>query len=134
MTNRIAAHRYALFAAAVMAGGTGCASADTPTAPRSRSVQVAEHQTVELASAVSLRYESVADSRCPKSVQCVAAGKVTHSFVLASKGAEEVFTLDREGAKFDSAILPGTTIVLARDPQPERPGAKQPVVLDVTVK
>jgi hypothetical protein len=131
MTNRIAARGPLLFAAAMMIGVTGCASAD---APRNRSVQVAEHQSVELAPAVSLRYESVADSRCPKSVQCVAAGKVTHSFVLASKGAEEVFTLDREGARFDSTNMPGTTIVLASDPQPERPGAKHAVVLDVTVK
>jgi hypothetical protein len=134
MTTRISPRRSALFAAAMLIGVTGCASADAPPAPRSRSVQVAEHQTVELAPAVSLRYESAADSRCPKNVQCVVAGKVSHSFVLASKGGDEVFTLDREGAKFDSTSVPGMTIVLARDPQPESAGASHAVVLDVLVK
>ena len=74
----------------------------------SRSVPIAEHQTVTLAPALyRLRYDSVADSRCPKSVQCVVAGKVTHSFTLASKSAEEVFTLDKQGAKFESTAVPG---------------------------
>ena len=100
----------------------------------SRSVQIAEHQTVTLAPAVSLRYDSAADSRCPKNVQCVVAGKVTHSFTLSSKTGEEVFTLDREGAQFTSTELPGITIVLARDPVPDSPGAAHAVVLDVVVK
>jgi hypothetical protein len=52
MINRIAARRSALFAATMLIGVAGCANADAP-APRSRSVQVAEHQTVELAPAVS---------------------------------------------------------------------------------
>jgi hypothetical protein len=134
MTNRTAARTIALFAAATLIGVTGCASADAPPAPRSRSVHVAEHQTVELAPAVSLRYDSVVDSRCPQNVQCVVAGKVSHSFVLASKGGDEVFTLDREGAKFDSTSVPGMTIVLARDPVPASPGAPHSVVLDVAVK
>jgi hypothetical protein len=133
MINRIAARRSALFAATMLIGVAGCANADAP-APRSRSVQVAEHQTVELAPAVSLRYDSVADSRCPKDVQCVVAGKVTHSFVLGSKAGDEVFTLDREGAKYDSTSVPGMTIVLARDPVPASPGANHSVVLDVVVK
>ena len=122
----------ALCAAIVLCSLAAGASADAPA--NSRSVQIAEHQTVTLAPAVSLRYDSAADSRCPKNVQCVVAGKVTHSFTLASKTAEEVFTLDKEGAQFESAIVPGITIVLARDPVPEASATAHAVVLDVVVK
>ena len=123
-----------LCAATVMCSLAGCAGADAQAPAKSRSVQIAEHQTVTLAPAVSLRYDSAADSRCPKSVQCVVAGKVSHSFTLASKSGDEVFTLDKEGAKFESTAVPGITIALARDPVPETPAAAHAVVLDVVVK
>jgi hypothetical protein len=132
--NKQSSLAHAMCAATVLCSLAACASADAQAPESSRSVRIAEHQTVTLAPAVSLRYDSAADSRCPKSVQCVVAGKVTHSFTLASSSAREVFTLDREGAKFESTAAPGVTITLARDPVPETPAAAHAVVLDVVVK
>jgi hypothetical protein len=124
----------ALCAAIVLCSLAAGASAGTSAPAARRSVQIAEHQSVALAPAVSLRYDGAVDSRCPKGVQCVVAGKVSHSFTLASSSAQEVFTLDREGAKFESTAVPGVTITLARDPVPETAPVAHAVVLDVVVK
>jgi hypothetical protein len=125
----------ALCAATALSSLAACGSA-TAQAPAggSRSVPISEHQTVTLAPALTLRYDSVADSRCPKSVQCVVAGKVTHSFTLSSNSAQEVFTLDKQGTKFESTAVPGVTVALASDPVPETPSAAHAVVLDVNLK
>ncbi len=121
-------------AATLFASMAACASPDNEPALRSRSVQLAEHQSVTLAPAISLSYDSVADSRCPKSVQCVVAGKVSHRFTLTSKAGKESFTLGTDNRQFDSANLQGVTIALARDPAPEVPGAQAAVEVNVVVK
>lgn len=123
-----------LCATAALSSLAACSSATAQAPASSRSVPITEHQTVTLAPALTLRYDSVVDSRCPKSVQCVVAGKVTHSFTLSSKSAQEVFTLDKQGTKFESTAVPGVTVALASDPVPETPGAANAIVLDVAVK
>ncbi|MDB5755490.1 MAG: hypothetical protein JWP34_2091 [Massilia sp.] len=132
--NNMSSFARAMCAASAFASMAACASPDSQPELRSRSVQLAEHQTVTLAPAISLTYESVADSRCPKSVQCVVAGKVSHRFTLTSKGGNESFSLGTDNPQFDSANLQGVTFALANDPAPASPGVKEPVVVDVVVK
>jgi hypothetical protein len=124
----------AVCAATLFASMTACASPDDQPTLRSRSVQLTAPQTVTLAPAISLSYDSVADSRCPKSVQCVVAGKVSHRFTLSSKGGNESFTLGTDNPQFDSANLQGVTIALKRDPAPEAPGARAAVEVNIVVK
>lgn len=123
-----------LCAGAVLYSVGTCANAVAQAPQTIRSVKIAEHQTVTLAPAVSLRYDNVADSRCPKNVQCVAPGKVIHSFTLDSSAGNELFTLEKKGVQYTSNSVPGLTVALAHDPLEENADAQHAVVLDVVIE
>jgi hypothetical protein len=111
----------------------GCAGIPTETPLRPGSHVLAEHQAVALTPAVSVRYDSFTDSRCPKGAMCIWAGKVSYNFTLASQAGNESFALDYEGAKHASKTLPGVSFGISFAGVRERPIAEHAVVLEVAV-
>ncbi len=131
--NRIAMWARILGAATVYNLG-GCAGM-APQAPlRSGSYALAEHQAVALNRAVSIRYDSFVDSRCPKTALCIWAGKVSYHFTIASNAGSESFALDYEGDRFVSTSLPGVSFGISFAGVRERPIGEHAVVVDVAVQ
>jgi hypothetical protein len=110
----------------------GCAGIATETPLRSGSHPLAEHQSVALSPTVRVRYDSFADSRCPKAAMCIWAGKVSYNFTLTSGAGNESFALDYEGAQYASKTLPGVSFGISFAGVRERPIAEHAVVLEVT--
>jgi hypothetical protein len=111
----------------------GCAGTAIEQPLRSASYPLAEHQVATLSSTVSVRYDSFTDSRCPKNVMCIWAGKVSYHFTLTSKAGSESFALDYEGERFASKTLPGVGFGISFAGVRERPVAEHAVVLEVAV-
>ncbi len=93
-------------------------------------------QSATLATGVTLRYDSVDDSRCPAGVQCVAAGRLVYHVTLAAAGRNEAFDLSEAAPQFNSAALKGVRVVLANPTVPPVRAASAapaplPVVLNV---
>ena len=112
----------------------GCAGTAIEQPLRSGSYPLAEHQSVALTGAVSIRYDSFTDSRCPKGAMCIWAGKVSYHFTLTSKAGSETFALDYEGEQFASKTLPGVSFGISFAGVRERPLAEHAVVLEVAVR
>lgn len=112
----------------------GCAGMAPQQALRSASYRLAEHQSIALNRTVSIRYDSFADSRCPKTARCIWAGKVSYHFTLSSKAGSESFALDYEGERFVSRTLPGVSFGISFAGVRERPVGEHAVVVDVAVQ
>jgi hypothetical protein len=110
----------------------GCAS--THPAISSGSFVLAEKHQVALGRSVALHYDSFADSRCPKNVQCIWAGKRSYQFTLARPDGSETFKLAADGDAFASAALKGVSIVLSQTEVPAAASAEHAVALRVVVK
>jgi len=93
------------------------------------------HERIDLASGVTLTYDSLSDSRCPPDVKCIWAGKLSYQFTLTSGGASEPFALGPGQSTYAPAALPGQRIVLdeAAIP-PARQSQAAPVDHPVTLK
>ncbi|MDL2358433.1 MAG: hypothetical protein QFF03_24560, partial [Pseudomonadota bacterium] len=99
--------------AAILYSLAGCAGIPTEPPLRSGSHALAEHQSATLGGTASVRYDSFADSRCPKGALCIWAGKVTYHFTLTSQAGSESFALDYEGERVAAKTLPGVSFAIS---------------------
>ena len=85
---------HAIAAASLLAGCAGApAAAPTKDQPMNTSITLQPERTIALGPTAMLRYDGVADSRCPPGVQCVWAGELAYKFTLTNAGAKEMFGL-----------------------------------------
>src|SRR5687768_16827241 len=83
---------------------------------------LAREASVLVAPGVSVRFDSVEDSRCPPGVQCVWAGKLSYRFSIRRGDAvPESFTLSPGQLEAAPAVLAGRRIVLDEDAIPPPP-------------
>jgi hypothetical protein len=117
-----------LMSTAILAGiVTACATlAEDPVKDATLTLQ--PQQTLALSKTITLRYDRVVDTRCPKGVLCVWAGKVVYHFTLAGVGGTESFALEADKPRYLSKVVKGVTIVLATTEPPDvvAPGEPQP--------
>jgi hypothetical protein len=85
--------RRTLIALAPAVVMTACATPPAPPAPIHTSVTLLPDKATELAPGTTLRFERVADSRCPPDVRCVWAGELRYHFTLTSAAGSEAFSL-----------------------------------------
>ncbi len=82
--------RSFLFAAAITASLSACASPGNPPAPAAalgHPIQLSPGQQIALPQGAQLRYVAVkADSRCPPNVQCIRAGDADVGFEFTPAG------------------------------------------------
>ena len=113
-----------------------CAVPSSPSAAPN-SVSLLPAASAPIGPGASLRFDSVADSRCPRNVVCIQAGELRYHFTLTSGAGSEAFSLTPEAP---SADLPksGKRIALraAQAPVPLRdanapPAAPQSVTLTI---
>jgi hypothetical protein len=123
-----------LLCALILYSLAGCAGPDLEQPLRSGRNPLAEHQSIALTRSVSVRYDRFVDSRCPKNVMCIWAGKVSYHFTLTSKSGSESFALDYEGEQFASNTLQGVSFGISFAGVRDRPIAEHAVVLEVVVK
>jgi hypothetical protein len=123
----------------------GCASAPiaAPTKDTSMDTKVTLEplRTVAVGPHAMLRYDGVADSRCPPGVQCIWAGELTYKFTLTAAAGNESFGLTSAKPAFDSASVAGLHIALGQNPVPPvqpanapAPVPARPVNLSITHK
>jgi hypothetical protein len=110
----------------------GCADV-IPAPLQGGSHVLVEHQQAALGGGVSVLYDRFEDSRCPKNVYCIWAGKVSYHFVLSGPAGKESFALDNEGATRASTSMPGLSFGISFKGVAELPPAQHPVVLEVSV-
>jgi hypothetical protein len=122
-----------LLCASVLYSLAGCAGPALDQPPRGGSFALAEHHSVALSPAVSVRYDSFTDSRCPPGAMCIWAGKVSYNFTLTSKAGTEKFALDYEGDQYASKTVPGLSFGISFAGVKDRPLAEHAVVLEVAV-
>jgi hypothetical protein len=134
MQRRLAYFPWLLVAAAIC-GLSGCASRATEAPLANGSYPLAETQTAALNGSTALRYDRFIDSRCPKEVVCIWAGKISHQFTLTSARGGETFTLDVGGDQYAPHTLNGVSIVLteAADPAVAPARAGHAVLVSVVV-
>jgi hypothetical protein len=106
-----------------------CAAAQADAPVRGTMHTLAERQQVALGRTVLLRYEALADSRCPQGVACIWAGRISYRFSLTSPAGKEAFELTPGGAPFVATTLKHVAIALA-DQQPA--GATRSVTVTVS--
>ncbi|MGZ8320948.1 MAG: hypothetical protein ACXWVD_17750 [Telluria sp.] len=91
-------------------------------------------QTLAIGETISLRYDSVADSRCPAGARCIWAGKIVYHFTLLGRTGSEAFTLESGTPVFDSKVFQGVSVLLApAEPPPVRAATEPPLQHPVTV-
>jgi hypothetical protein len=130
---------YPFCMAVAIAALAGCATVGLDDPVKDAAVTLTETQSVTLSRTVTLRYDSVNDSRCPRDVMCIWAGKVSYHFTLDSRHAAEPFQLDAGGAAYASAALKGVTIAVAQANPPPPGGVpdaplRHPVTLAVRAR
>ena len=116
MRHRLLPHLLCLTLAA-------CAAPATPRLPASFTLE--RGQGADLAPGLSLRFDAVADSRCPRGVYCIWAGKLDYRFSILRAGAAlDSFTLSPAQPSATPAALDGRQIVLDASsiPAPAAPG------------
>ena len=101
---------------ALLAGAATCAAQETVKAA---SYTLSMGQAAELATGVTLTFDSVNDSRCPPKVQCVQAGQLRYFFTLSGPVGTEQFSLSPETPAFTSAKLASLSINLPDGVTPE---------------
>ncbi len=122
----------------------GCASAPAALPAKENTMEstltLEPERTVAVAPAAMLRYDGVADSRCPPGVQCVWAGELTYKFTLTAAGGNESFGLTSARPGFDATSVAGLHIALGQNPVPpvqpanSPPAPARPVTLSITHK
>lgn len=120
-------------AAGVLGACTGPGAAESV---KSGPYTLVQGQSVTLAPMLSLRFDSVNDSRCPQGVTCVWAGELRYHFTLHG-GADEAFVLSERAPRFSSARRKGLSVALEKSPAAPLPGASEappnhPVTLRVS--
>lgn len=90
----------------------GCISAPVDDPVKTAEITLLPGTDAALSRTVSLRFDSIADSRCPANVHCIWAGSVAYHFTLHSLKGKEGMRLEVGGA-FNSANLRGLRIALA---------------------
>lgn len=122
----------------------GCAA--TPTAAPTKAtsmdtkITLEPQRTVAVAPGAMLRYDGVADSRCPPGVQCVWAGELSYKFTLTATGGNESFGLTSAKPGFDATSVAGLHIALGQNALPPvqpanaPPAPAGPVNLSITHK
>ena len=110
----------------------GCADV-TPAPLHGGSYVLVEHQQAELGGGVSVLYDRFEDSRCPKNVYCIQAGKVRYHFILNGPAGKENISLDNEGDARTSASVPGLGFGISFKGVAGMSPAQHPVVLEVRV-
>ena len=104
------------------------------TAPLNTTLKLLPAQSAALSQQITLRYDEVNDSRCPKDKQCVLAGKIVYHFTLTARAATETFDLTEDKPEFSPVMLKGMRIVLANPTVPPVPGAlAKPIVYPVNL-
>jgi hypothetical protein len=87
-----------------------------------------------LGTSVTLRYDSVEDSRCPTGAQCIVAGRLAYKISLVAAGRAETFVLTEAAPDFTSSALKGVHVVLANPAVPPvRAATVAPVALQVVL-
>lgn len=109
---------------------SACATAPAGEALVDASYKVVEQQQVALSRSVSLRYDAVADSRCPQHVVCIWAGTIKYHFTLITANGIESFVLAPQGDDYASSALKGVRFGLG-DAEP--PAASSVVTVKVKV-
>lgn len=121
---------YALACACLLAG---CASA-LQEQIMDTSLTLLPKASAPLSRSATLRYDGVADSRCPPDAKCIWAGDVRHTFTLSSGSGNETFGLNPEHPEHASATISGLKITLAQTAPSPLPAAGTPIpVAPVTV-
>ena len=109
------------------AGIAACAvagPADPP--PKDAQLTLTQSQSVLVAPAVTLSFESVNDSRCPKNVMCVVAGRIVYHFTLLGDQVSDSFDLSESDPRYVSSKFKDLAIALDPSaPPPPLPIAHQ---------
>ncbi|MEO7495577.1 MAG: hypothetical protein ABIT83_14060 [Massilia sp.] len=96
---------------------------------RSAQYSLNEGQQVALSPAITLRYDSFADSRCPQGVTCIWAGRISYRFTLAGPPGKQSFELTPGGKPFVATAFKNAVIALAEPQTAASPGS---VSIDVS--
>ncbi len=133
---------HALAAATLLAGCSSAPTAATaPTdkeQPMNTSVTLQPERSVAVGPS-SLRYDGVADSRCPPNMKCVWAGELAYKFTLSGPAGQEMFGLTAAKPSFAATTVPGATIALGQSDMPPVAAAgaaaiAHPVTVTITRK
>ncbi|MES2127217.1 MAG: hypothetical protein V4463_08090 [Pseudomonadota bacterium] len=110
---------------------TGAVAAQETVKPASYTLAMG--QAAELATGVTLSFDSVNDSRCPPKVQCVQAGQIRYFFTLSGPVGSEQFSLSPDTPAFTSAKLASLSITLpdAATPAPRMNNPSYTVTISV---
>jgi hypothetical protein len=111
----------------------GCADV-IPAPLHGGSYVLAEHQQAALGGGVSVLYDRFEDSRCPKNVYCIQAGKLSYHFILSGPAGKESFELVHESERVAAKTLPGVRFGMSYAGARERPTTEHAVVLEVVVQ
>lgn len=108
------------FAAASLLAGCAATPASAPVKDPSMdtSVTLLPERSVAVGPTAMLRYDGVADSRCPPGVHCVWAGELAYKFTLSSGTGKESFGLTSARPAFDASVVPGLRLALGANPEP----------------
>lgn len=129
------AYRASRLASAALSSCVLAACATMSEAPvKDATLTLQPQQTLALGETISLRYDSVADSRCPAGARCIWAGKIVYHFTLLGNAGSEAFTLEPSTPVFDSRSFKGVSIMLtAVAPPPAQAATEPPLPHPVTV-
>lgn len=129
------AYRASHLATAALSACILAACATMSEAPvKDATLTLQPQQTLALGETISLRYDSVADSRCPAGAKCIWAGKIDYHFTLLGRTGSEPFMLDTDTPIFNSKVFKGVRIMLAKaEPPPVRPFTEPQLPHPVTV-
>jgi hypothetical protein len=110
---------HALAAASLLAGCATMPSAAPVKEPSmDTSVTLLPERSVAVGPTAMLRYDGVADSRCPPGVHCVWAGELAYLFTLSNGAGKEPFGLTSARPAFDASVVPGLRVALGANPAP----------------
>ena len=110
---------HALAAAGLLAGCAAAPSAAPVKEPSmDTSVTLLPEHSVAVGPSAMLRYDGVADSRCPPGVHCVWAGELAYKFTVSGASGKESFGLTSARPAFDASVLPGLRVALGSNPAP----------------
>lgn len=104
---------------------TACASPPPP--PIHTTVTLLPTNSAQLAPATSLRFDQVADSRCPPNARCIWAGEVRFHFTLTSAAGAEAFSLTHATPGVDLATAGGLHVTLGHTPVPAKTAVGTPM-------
>lgn len=112
---------------------SGCAAAPTDDPVHAASITLLPEQSAPLSRSTTLRYDQVADSRCPTDVQCIWAGMVSYTLTLSTARGKQSFTLHQDAP---AATIKGLRIAIGTAlPPPHRatsdPAAPHPVTFTI---